>query len=71
MMLRINAVGRISPEMHRLRGTLLSWQVFQANPVGERILVPPNSAGPDLQVLLPAAHPQGGGKSQVNVPQAR
>ena len=23
MMLRINAVGRISPEMHRLRGTLL------------------------------------------------
>jgi hypothetical protein len=24
MMLRINAVGRISPEMHRLRGTLLA-----------------------------------------------
>jgi hypothetical protein len=34
------------------------------------ILVPPNSAGPDLQVILPGAHAQGGGKSQGYVPQA-
>jgi len=34
------------------------------------VLVPPNSAGPDLQVILSAAHAQGGGKSQGNVPQA-
>ena len=34
------------------------------------ILVPPNSAGLDLQVILPEAHAQGGGKSQGNVPQA-
>src|SRR5215471_20665386 len=34
------------------------------------ILVPSNSAGPGLQVLLPSAHAQGVGKSQGHVPQA-
>jgi hypothetical protein len=34
------------------------------------ILVPPNSAGPDLQVILPGADAEDGGKSQGLVPQA-
>ena len=34
------------------------------------ILAPPNSPGPDLQVMLSGAHAQGGGKSQGYVPQA-
>jgi hypothetical protein len=38
--------------------------------LGALILVPPNSAGPDLQVVLPGANAQGGGKSQGDVPQA-
>src|SRR5215470_10623043 len=33
-------------------------------------LVSPNSARPDLQAILSAAHAQGGGKSQGNIPQA-
>jgi hypothetical protein len=38
--------------------------------LGAQFFVPPNSAGSELQVMLPAAYAQGGGKSQGSVPQA-
>jgi len=38
--------------------------------LGAQLFVPPHSAGLGLQVILPAAYAQGGGKSQGNVPQA-
>jgi len=38
--------------------------------LGALILVPPNSAGPGPQVILPSAQAQGVGKSQGYVPRA-
>ena len=47
---------------------LLALNVVSA--LGAQLFVPPHSAGLGLQVILPAAYAQGGGKSQGNVPQA-
>jgi len=52
-----------------LFGMLALLALIAVSALGAIILVPPDSAGPDLQVILPAAHAQGG-KSQGNVPQA-
>ena len=53
-----------------LFGILALLVLIVVSAVNALILVPPNSAGPDLQVILPGAHAQGGGKSQGYVPQA-
>jgi len=53
-----------------LFGILALLALIAASALSALILVPPNSAGPDLQVILPGAHAQGGGKSQGYVPQA-
>ena len=53
-----------------LFGILALLALIVVSALGALILVPPNSAGPDLQVILPGAHAQGGGKSQGYAPQA-
>ena len=53
-----------------LFGILALLALLAVSALSALVLVPPNSAGPDLQVILSAAHAQGGGKSQGNVPQA-
>jgi hypothetical protein len=53
-----------------LFGILALLALVVVSALGALILVPPNSAGPDLQVTLPGANAQGGGKSQGNVPQS-
>jgi hypothetical protein len=53
-----------------LFGILALLALIVASALSALILVPSNSAGPDLQVVLPGAHAQGGGKSQGYVPQA-
>ena len=53
-----------------LFGTLALLALIVVSALGSQFFVPPNSAGPDLQVFLPRAHAQGAGKSQGNVPQA-
>ena len=53
-----------------LFGILALLALIAVSALSALVLVPPNSAGPDLQVILSAAHAQGGGKSQGNVPQA-
>jgi hypothetical protein len=53
-----------------LFGILALSALIVVSALGSQFFVPPNSAGPDLQVFLPRAHAQGAGKSQGNVPQA-
>jgi len=53
-----------------LFGILALLAVIVVSALGAQFFVPQNSVGPDLQVILPAAYAQGGGKSQGNVPQA-
>jgi hypothetical protein len=53
-----------------LFGILALLALIVASALSALILVPPNSAGPDLQVILPGAHAQGAGKGQGYVPQA-
>src|ERR1700751_4010481 len=53
-----------------LFGILALLALIVVSAISAIILVPPNSAGPDLQVILPGAHAEGGGKSQVFVPLA-
>ena len=53
-----------------LFGILTLLALIAVSALSALILVPPNSAGPDLQILLPAAHAQGSVKSQGNVQQA-
>ena len=53
-----------------LFGMLALLALIIVSALGAQFFVPPNSAGPELQVILPAAYAQGGGKSQGNVPQA-
>jgi hypothetical protein len=52
-----------------LFGILALLALIAVSALSALVLVPPNSAGP-LEVILSAAHAQGGGKSQGNVPQA-
>jgi len=52
-----------------LFGILALLALVVVSALGAFILVPPNNAGPDLQVTLPGANAQGGGESQRNVPQ--
>src|SRR5215831_3182691 len=51
-----------------LFGILALLALIAVSALSALVLVPANSAGPDLQVILSAAHAQGGGKSQGNVP---
>jgi hypothetical protein len=53
-----------------LFGMLALLALIVVSALGAQFLVPPNSVRPDLQVILPAAHAQGGGKSQRDTPQA-
>jgi len=53
-----------------LFGILALLAVIVVSAFGAQFFVPQNSMGPDLQVILPAAYAQGGGKSQGSVPQA-
>ena len=53
-----------------LFGILALLALIVASALSALILVPPNSAGSDLQVIVPGAYAQGGGKSQGYVPQA-
>ena len=53
-----------------LFGILALLALIVVSAVGAQLFVPPHSAGLGLQVILPAAYAQGGGKSQGNVPQA-
>ena len=52
-----------------LFGILALLALVVVTALGAQFLVPSNSV-PDLQVILPEAHAQGGGKSQGYVPQA-
>jgi hypothetical protein len=53
-----------------LFGILALLALIVVSALGAQFFVPPNSAGSELQVILPAAYAQGGGKSQGNVPGA-
>jgi hypothetical protein len=53
-----------------LFGILALLAVIVVSALGAQFFVPQNSVGPDLQVILPAAYAQGGGKTQGSVPQA-
>jgi|SRR5215471_708545 hypothetical protein len=53
-----------------LFGILALLALIVVSAVGAQFFVPPNSARPELQVILPPAYAQGGGKNQGNVPQA-
>ena len=53
-----------------LFGILALSALIVVSALGAQSFVPPHSAGLGLQVILPAAYAQGGGKSQGNVPQA-
>ena len=53
-----------------LFGILALLALIVVSALGAQLFVPPHSAGLGLQVILPAAYAQGGGKSQGNVPQA-
>jgi hypothetical protein len=53
-----------------LFGILAVLALIVVSALGAQFLVPSHGAGPDLQVILPEAHAQGGGKSQGYVPQA-
>jgi hypothetical protein len=53
-----------------LFGILALLAVIVVSAFGAQFFVPQNSAGPDLQVILPAAYAQGEGKSRGSVPQA-
>ena len=53
-----------------LFGILALSALIVVSALGAQLFVPPHSAGLGLQVILPAAYAQGGGKSQGNVPQA-
>ena len=53
-----------------LFGILALLALIVVSAVGAQFFAHPNSAGPDLQVILPGAYAQGGGKSQGSVPQA-
>jgi hypothetical protein len=52
-----------------LFGMLALLALIVVSALGAIILVPQNSAGLNLQVVLPDAHAQGGGKSQGHIPQ--
>jgi hypothetical protein len=51
-------------------GILALLALIVVSALGAQLFVPPHSAGLGLQVILPDAYAQGGGKSQGNVPQA-
>ena len=53
-----------------LFGILALSALIVVSALGAQLFVPPHSAGLSLQVILPDAYAQGGGKSQGNVPQA-
>ena len=53
-----------------LFGILALLALIVGSALGAQLFVPPHSAGLGLQVILPDAYAQGGGKSQGNVPQA-
>ena len=53
-----------------LFGILALLALIVVSALGAQLFVPPHSAGLSLQVILPDAYAQGGGKSQGNVPQA-
>jgi len=53
-----------------LFGILALLALIVVSAFGAQLFIRPHSAGLGLQVILPAAYAQGGGKSQGNVPQA-
>jgi len=53
-----------------LFGILALLALIVVSALGAQLFVPPHSAGLGLQVILPAAYAQGGGKRQGNAPHA-
>jgi hypothetical protein len=54
-----------------LFGILALLALIVVSALGAQLFVPLHRAGLGLQVILPAAYAQGGGKGQGNVPQAQ